>query len=238
MTPELRGKVALVTGAGRGIGRAISLALAKCGAQVHLAARTVADLSAAADEVRAAGGAATVAPVDLNDESQIRRLFENLPRLDVLINNAAVGRFGPVSEFSAADLDAILAVNVRGTFLCCREAMRLMMPAKGGYIINISSVLGFRGYPDQAAYAASKHAIMGLTKSLATEAQPHLIRVSAILPGGVDTEMSSASRPDLNRAELIKPGQIADAVLYLLSLSDTTAAVDEIYIRRSTAKPF
>jgi 3-oxoacyl-[acyl-carrier protein] reductase len=115
--------------------------------------------------------------------------------------------------------------------------MRLMAPARRGYIINISSVVGVKGYANQAAYAASKHAVMGITKSLAAEAQPHGIRVSAILPGGVDTSLMEALRPDLDKALLMKPDDIADAVMFLLSLSDS-AAVDEIYIRRRSSAPF
>ena len=112
-----------------------------------------------------------------------------------------------------------------------------MAPRRRGTILNISSVVGFRGYPNQSAYAASKHGLMGLTKSLAVEAQPHGIRVSAVLPGGVDTDMSRQSRPDLKADDLMQPEDIAQAVEFLLSLSDR-AAVDEIYIRRRTSKPF
>ena len=144
---------------------------------------------------------------------------------------------GPVIDFPEASLDTLLAVNVKGLFLCCQQAMRLMVPARTGYIINISSVVGFKGYANQAAYAASKHAVMGITKSLAVEAQPHGIRVSAILPGAVDTGLMDALRPDLDKALLMRPEDVADTVLFLLSLSDS-AAIDEIYIRRRTSAPF
>ena len=153
------------------------------------------------------------------------------------MNNAGLGISGPVVDFPEASLDTLLAVNVKGLFLCCQQAMRLMVPARTGYIINISSVVGFKGYANQAAYAASKHAVMGITKSLAVEAQPHGIRVSAILPGAVDTGLMDALRPDLDKALLMKPEDVADAVLFLLSLSDS-AAIDEIYIRRRTSAPF
>jgi 3-oxoacyl-[acyl-carrier protein] reductase len=112
-----------------------------------------------------------------------------------------------------------------------------MSPRRQGYIINISSVVGFKGYPNQAAYTATKHGVMGITKSLAVEAQPHGIRVSAVLPGGVDTALAAAGRPDLDRSVLLQPRDIAQAVLYLLSLSER-AAVDEIYIRRRSSAPF
>ncbi len=241
MNANIKGKVALVTGGGRGIGRAIALALGKAGAHVVVAARSRDQIAAVAKEITSAGGAASAIAVDLADEGSVMNLFtqivDRLGRLDVLVNNAGVGRYGRVAEFSAADLDCLLAVNVRGTFLCCREAMKLMIPHKSGYIINISSVLGFKGYANQAAYTAAKHAVMGLTKSLAVEAQEHDIRVSAISPGGVDTEMVRQSRPDLDPSILLSSDDIAHAVLYLLSLSEN-AAVDQIYIRRRTSAPF
>jgi 3-oxoacyl-[acyl-carrier protein] reductase len=239
--PELTGKIAIVTGAGRGIGAGISRALAACGAHVFLAARTEADLDKVAAEIRGAGGIASTVPTDLTDEAQICRLFgavrESAGRLDILVNNAGIGIYGHVADFSAEDLDTMYRVNLRGMFLCSREAMRLMIPAGSGYIISIASVLGFKGYPNQGGYTASKHGVMGVTKSLAVEAQEHGIRVSAVLPGAVYTELAAAARPDLDPSVLLHPEDIADAVLYLLSLSDR-AAVDQIYIRRRTSSPF
>lgn len=241
MTKQLEGQVALVTGAGRGIGRAISLALGAAGAQVVAAARTRPEIEAVAQEIGAAGGRASAWPVDLSSEAEIVALFdfirEKLGRLDVLANNAGIGLFGPVQDFAAADLDRLYAVNVRGTFLCCQQALKLMIPQRSGYIINISSVVGFKGYPRQAGYTAAKHGVMGLTKSLAVEAQPHGIRVSVISPGGVDTGMAGDARPDLDRSVLLRPEDIAHTVMFLLSLSDQ-AAIDEIYIRRRTSQPF
>ena len=235
---DLRGRVALVTGAGRGIGRAVSLALARSGARVVLAARTADQIEAVAAEIARAGGEALAVPTDVSREEDVVALFGRVrDRLDVLVNNAGVGVFGPLDAFAAADFDRVLGVNLRGTFLCCREAMRLMKPRKGGWIINVSSVVGFKGYPNQAAYTASKHGVVGLTKSLAVEAQPHGIRVSVILPGGVDTGLAGSARPDLDRSALLQPEDIAQTVIYLLSLSDR-AAVDQIYIRRRSSQPF
>ena len=179
--------------------------------------------------------------MDVAAEPSVRALFaavrETGRRLDVLVNNAGIGLYGSVKDFPVADLDRVVAVNLRGTFLCCQEAMKMMVPQRSGYIINISSVVGFKGYPNQAAYTATKHAIMGLTKTLAVEARKDGIRVSVILPGGVDTAMARKARPDLDPSVLLRPGDIARTVLYLLSLSDR-AAVDQIYIRRRTSRPF
>jgi len=241
MIKDLSGRVALITGAGRGIGRSIALALAAEGARTFLAARSAEQLERVVGEIRARGGEADYLAADLSAAVGVEAVFGALRRkhgtLDVLVNNAGLGLSGPLVEFPAESLDLLLAVNVKGLFLCCQQAMRLMVPARGGYIINISSVVGIKGYANQAAYAASKHAVMGITKSLAAEAQPHGIRVSAILPGGVDTSLMEALRPDLDKALLMKPDDIADAVLFLLSLSDS-AAVDEIHIRRRSSAPF
>ncbi len=238
---DLKGKTALVTGASRGIGKAIALALAKRGARVVITGRSVPLLDRVDDEIRAAGGEPIVIPADLTDEAAVVGLFVDLKqqtgRLDIMVNNAGVGHFGPLKDFAAADFDRVIATNLRGLFLGCREAMRLMVPQKSGYIINIASVTGFKGYKNQAAYSASKHGVMGLTKSLAVEAQEHNIRVSAILPGGVDTELIGDARPDLDRSTLMHPEDVAQCVLYLLSLSPQ-AAVDQIYIRRRSSQPF
>ncbi len=238
---ELTGKVAIVTGAGRGIGRAIALALGKNGAAVVTAARTLEQIEAVSQEIIQAGGKSLAVPCDLSDEKQITALFKtvgvNFGRLDIQINNAAIGLYGQLAEFPTADLDRLLSINVRGTYLCCQQAMRMMIPQHSGAIINISSVVGFKGYENQSAYTASKHAVAGMTKSLAVEAQAHNIRASLIYPGGVDTDLVTAARPDLDRSLLMQPEDIANTVLFLLSLSDR-CAVDEIYIRRRSSSPF
>lgn len=241
IVPDLNGHTALVTGASRGIGRAIAISLGGCGADLILASRSEAELQETADAVRGVGGAATAIITDMDSEAQIVALFERVREqgaLDILVNNAGVGRFGKVVDVATEDLDQIMQTNLRGPFLCCREAMKLMVLRASGYIINVSSVVGFKGYPEQSAYTASKHAIMGLTKSLAVEAQAHGIRVSAICPGGVDTELVAQARPDLDRSILMAPEDIAHTVLFLLSLSGRNAAVDEIYIRRTGSAPF
>lgn len=241
MPAQLHQQVALVTGAGRGIGRATSLALGAAGARVIATARTLAEIEAVAEQIRAAGGEALAIAADLSVGGDIERVFaqigEQFGRLDILINNAGIGLFGPIAEFSAADFDRLSAVNLRGPFLCCQQALRLMIPARRGYIINIASVVGFKGYVNQAAYTATKHGVMGLTKVLAAEGQPHGIRTSVILPGGVDTLMVADARPDLDRSVLLQPEDIAETVMFLLSLPER-AAIDQIYIRRRNSQPF
>jgi 3-oxoacyl-[acyl-carrier protein] reductase len=240
--PDLRGQVAVVTGAGRGIGRAIALALAAGGAEVALAARREADLRSVAGEIASGGGRAIAVPTDVGDEASLRHLFAEVDRhaggrLDILVNNAGIGRYAEVVDAAVDDLDRMLAVNLRGAFLGCQEAMRRMIPARRGEIINVASVVGFKGYARQAGYTAAKHGLLGLTKSLALEAQPHGIRVSAVCPGGVDTDLAAQARPDLDRSVLLKPEDVARVVLFLLSLPARTA-VDSVYIRRFASAPW
>ena len=241
MHVNLTEQIALVTGASRGIGRSICIALADSGAHTFLCARNTEKLNEVKREIENRGGSATVIPTDLSDEMQtisiFKKIAEQFGQLDILVNNAAIGLWGRLVDFALEDFDRVMNVNVRSVYLCCQQAMKLMIPAKKGFIINISSVVGFKGYPNQSAYTASKHAIMGLTKSLAVEAQEHNICVSVILPGGVDTDFIGDARPDLDRSILIPPEDIANTVLYLLSLSDRSM-VDQVYIRRRTGSPF
>lgn len=241
MMVDLKNQIALVTGATRGIGRSISLALANSGAHVILAARTENLLQILKEEITSRGGKATAVRTDVAVEQDILSLFEtikdNLGKLDIVINNAGIGIWGKIVNFAIEDFDKLINVNLRGMYICCQQSMKMMIPAHSGYIINISSVVGFKGYPNQSAYTASKHGVMGLTKSLSVEAQEHGIRVSAILPSGVDTDLIVSARPDLDRSVLIHPEDIANTVLYLLSLSDR-AMVDQVYIRRMTGAPF
>lgn len=241
LTPDLKNQIAMVTGAGRGIGRAIAEALAHAGAHVFAAARTEKEIMALCESLKSKGLLATAVTCDVSKEQEVLDLFYTVQKqagqLDILINNAGVGIFGPLADMATADFDAVMTINARGTFLCCREAMKLMTPRQSGSIINIASVTGFKGYANQSAYAASKHAIMGMTKCLAIEAQKVGVRACAILPGGVDTDMIGDARPDLNRSELMSTQDIVQSVMYLLSLSPR-ASIDQIYIRRRTSPPF
>ncbi len=241
MSTQLHEKVAVVTGAGRGIGKVIAQTLAKNGATVVAAARTANEIDSLAAEITDAGAKAIAIQTDITNETSVKKLFaaidKELGPVDILVNNAGMGVFSHLVDCSSEDFARVIAVNAGGTFLCSREAFKRMIPQKSGYIINISSILGIRAYVNQGAYTDAKHGVMGLTKTLAIEGQPHGIRVSAVLPGGVNTEMIRQSRPDLNIDELLEPDDIAAAVMYLLNLSDK-AAVDQIYIRRRNSSPF
>ena len=202
----LAGQVAIVTGASRGIGRAIARALAGAGVSVALAARSARALEELADEIQSRGGRALAVPTDLARDSDLPALIETsvaeLGRLDILVNNAGLGIYGPIDRTTDKQWDVIMAVNARAPFILCREAIPHLREAGGGAIVNVASVLGVKGYVRQGAYTASKHAMMGFSKVLAQEVQGDGIRVHTICPGGVDTEMATNARPDLDRSAL------------------------------------
>jgi 3-oxoacyl-[acyl-carrier protein] reductase len=240
-TRSLEGQVAIVTGASQGIGRSVALALACNGANVSLAARTEPKLHTVQSEIEAFGGQAASFLTDISRESEVAHLVrgtvERFGRLDIVVNNAGIGIFGPLAETTTEQWDRIMAVNARGPFLLCREAIPYLKRQGQGFIINIASVVGVKGYANQAAYSASKHAVMGMSKALAKEVHEDGIRVHAICPGGVDTPMAGQARPDLDRSVLIHPDEIADIVVFLVSRRGN-AVIDEIHVRRAVSTPW
>jgi len=241
MAGRLDRKVAIVTGGSRGIGRAISLALAREGATVVLAARSAQPLAEAAQLVREAGGRAETVVTELTSEESIRNLVrvvnDKLGRLDILINNAGITHSAKFEQTRTEDLDRCWAVNARAPFILCREALPLLRQAEAAYIVNVSSVVGVKGYPLQSAYTASKHAVRGMSISLAEELRGTNIRVHVICPGAVDTGMVGNVRPDIRKEDLIQPEEIAELVLYLVTQRGN-AVVDELRIRRAAAAPW
>ncbi|MBN1363012.1 MAG: SDR family oxidoreductase [Sedimentisphaerales bacterium] len=241
MPQRLKGKVALVTGASRGIGRAIAVALGAEGATVVLSGRSVPDLKTTSQQVSAAGGAAEVVPAELEDEASIRNLVaetnRRCGRLDILVNNAGITHSAPLAETTTEDLDRCWAINARAPFILCRETLPLLKQAERGYIVNIASVVSVKGYPLQSAYTASKHALRGMSMSLAEELRGSNVRVHVICPGGVDTELVSRVRPDIEKADLIGPEEIAELVVYLVT-HQGNAVLDELHVRRATSSPW
>jgi NAD(P)-dependent dehydrogenase (short-subunit alcohol dehydrogenase family) len=241
MAELLAGKVAIVTGASRGIGRAISVALAQEAATVVLAARSIRELQKTGQQVTEAGGKAEIVGTELTEEESIKNLVrvtsEKFGRLDILVNNAGVTHSAKLEQTSTQDWERCLWVNARAPFILCRETLGLLRKSQAAYIINIASVVGVKGYPLQSAYTSSKHALRGMTISLAEELKGSDIRVHLLCPGGANTDMVGSVRPDIPKEELIQPEEIAELVLYLVTHKGN-AVVDELRIRRATSTPW
>ncbi len=226
---SLKDKVALVTGASQGIGRDTALALSEAGAKVALAARNEEKLSELAKEIAAKGGQALVVKMDVADTEQIKAGFrvvlEKFGKLDILVNNAAITRDGLALRMKSDDWDAVLRTNLTGAHLCIQQALGVMMKARAGRIINISSVVAHTGNPGQANYVAAKAGLIGLTKSIAMEIASRNITVNAVAPGFVESPMTDVL-PDKVKEELktrIPLGRmgvgkdIAAAIIFLAS---------------------
>jgi NAD(P)-dependent dehydrogenase (short-subunit alcohol dehydrogenase family) len=237
MTEELKGQLAVVTGAARGIGAAISKQLASMGATVILAARDKARLNQVKQDIESTGGTAHIAELDLLDESSITSLAKAIEsqhsRCDILVNNAGIGLLGkPLVEMSPSDWDTLMGTNLRGPYLMIRALAPLMIAAQSGHIINISSLAGRNPLPNGAAYSASKWGLNGLTYSLAEELRPHNIRVSVIAPGSVDTGFG---RGEPGNPKKIQPADVAHVVAMLVTQAPQSF-VSEVLLR-PTQKP-
>jgi 3-oxoacyl-[acyl-carrier protein] reductase len=230
---ELQGKVALVTGAGRGIGRAIALSLAKSGCRVVLSARTLVQLEDVRREIEQAGGHSTAIPADLTSDEALDALAVEGRRsygpVDILINNAGWGRRAPVAKIDVDDLDQTLRLNLRAPMLLAKRLLPDMLAKSAGAVINIGSVSGKTGEANGAAYAASKFGLIGFTQSLYEEVREHGIKVAVILPGFVDTPLIPPTR-QLDRSKMIQADDVAQAVHYILTSPPNCCPV-EITVR-------
>ncbi len=234
----LGGQVAVVTGAGRGIGAAIAVRLAGMGAATVVCGRTRAKLEATVAAISKAGGQAEVAECDVTDlgsvEAVASRLDRGFGRLDILVNNAGIGAFSsPLHQLPPESWDHVLNTNLRGVFYCIRSFAPLMIRARSGHIVNISSLAGKNALPNGAAYAASKWGLNGLSYSVAEELRIHNIRVSVVCPGSVNTELSPHEGKDVNK--MLQPDDIAHAVAMLVTQAPQSFA-SEILLR-PTLKP-
>ncbi len=227
---RLQDKVAIVTGASRGIGREIALLFAKEGARLVLTARNLQALEVVAKEIQDAGGLEPLSlQIDVQDSQKVAELLDKTldkyKRVDILVNNAGVTRDGLFVRMSEADWDEVLNTNLRGTFLCMKAASKVMMKQRSGKIINMASVIGLTGNAGQANYAASKAGIIALTKSVAKELGSRNVLVNAIAPGFIDTEMTQGLNEAVKNAILKsipvgyfgKPIDVAKTALYLAS---------------------
>lgn len=234
----LVGQVAVVTGAGRGIGAAIARNLAKLGATVVLCGRTQSALDSTAQAIANAGGKTEVIPCDVTELRQLEyaaaRVDSTFGRLDILLNNAGVGAFSqPLHKFAPDDWDRVLNTNLRGVYFAIRAFVPLMIRSRSGHVINISSLAGKNALPNGAAYAASKWGLNGLTYSVAEELRSHNIRVSVVCPGSTNTELSPHTGKD--PAKMLQPDDVAHAVAMLVTQSPQSF-VSELLLR-PTQKP-
>jgi 3-oxoacyl-[acyl-carrier protein] reductase len=226
---DLAGQVALVTGASRGIGKAIALALGRTGAAVACVARNAEKLQTTADEITAAGGKASVHTCDVADsaaaQATVDAVMEAHKRLDIMVNNAGITKDTLLPIMSDEDWDQVIATNLRSVFLFSRAAAKVMMRQRSGRIINISSVSGLVGNPGQANYSASKAGVIGFTQTVAKELAKRKVTVNAICPGFIATEMADALGPaildevkkHIPAGRIGEAEEIADAVLFLAS---------------------
>lgn len=231
--------VALISGASRGIGRAVAIALSDAGYRPALAARDEEGLKATAEACAAADP--LIFPVDLTVEGAPEALAADVVRsagrLDLLVNNAGGVVSRSFEETSAADWDQLMALNARAPFLLTRAALPALQQSPEAAIVNIGSVVSFKGYELQAAYTASKHALAGWTKVLAREVASQGIRVHLIAPGGVATDMVRNVRPDIDESDLIAPEEIARGVVFLVTQRGN-AVIDVLEVHRAGKLPF
>jgi len=222
-------RIAFITGASRGIGRACAIALSAAGAKVVLAARQLDKLEEVATGIRAAGGETFVVPIDLASQDSIKEAFskasKEFGRIDILINNAGLTRDGLALRMKRDDWDAVIQTNLSGSFFCIQQVMPAMVRERWGRIVNMTSVVGESGNAGQANYVASKAGLIGLTKSLAQELGSRNITVNAVAPGFVETDMTASLSDELKAKitesvplkRIARPEEIAAAVKFLAS---------------------
>jgi len=225
----LSGRVALVTGASQGIGRACAVKLAQSGATLALAARSQDKLNELAAQIEAAGGKAATFQLDVSDEEQIKSTFKSvlaqLGKIDILVNNAGITRDQLVMRMKRADWDAVLNTNLTSAYLCTQQAISSMLKQRWGRIINITSVFGQTGQAGQANYAASKAGLIGLTMAIAREVGSRNITCNAVAPGFIETAMTSGLADDFKQSAVKmiplgrvgSPEDVASAVAFLAS---------------------
>jgi len=230
---RLAGQVALVSGASRGIGRAIALAFAREGARVALLARGRGDLELVARAIESDGGSALVVPGDAAEEDTARRAVEaalaRFGRLDCLVTAQGAGAFGPLEASRVQDWDAMLRANLTATYLLCRAALPAMLAAGQGTIVALVSLAAVRAIPGCAAYTASKAGVLGLVRALAAEVRGRGVRVAALSPGAVDTPFWDQIPSPPDRSRMLRPEAVAEAAL-LIAAQPPGAFVEEIVL--------
>ena len=237
MEKKLSGKTAIVTGASRGIGKAIAQALGKEKMRLALLARSTNQLQEVVDKIHAVGGEAIAVPCDLMNsdavETSLKKVFRYFDSLDVLISNAGIFLEKPITEIKIEEWDRVLRTNLTATFLMCQRAFQKMKDRKKGRIIAIASSASTQGFIHQAAYCASKHGLLGFTRCLSIEAKPHNVHVHTICPGGVRTDLLADTYMGerVSQSAIIEPENLADLVLFLLR-QPGNIDIPEIIVKR------
>ena len=233
----MKDKVCILTGASGGIGSAIANALFESGFKMVLLGRNEEKLKKVAK-----GRDCLILPGDICNDDYINETIEKVYKIyggiDILINSAGIAQSAPFEEISMEEYDTIMNTNARAPFLMCQKALPYLMKSSCGTIINIASVTAHKGYALQSVYSASKHALLGFSKSLAKEYYKKGVRVHVISPGAVFGDMVKVSRPDLTEEGMLLPSDIAETVLYLIRMRSSAAVIDEIELHRESKEPF
>lgn len=218
---KLENHITIITGGGRGIGRATALAFAKEGADIVLAARTDNEIASVADEVKQLGRRALAIPTDVQHkadvEAMVAQTLDTFGKVDILVNNAGVAIHNPIPKIREEDWDLTMAVNLKGVFLSTQAVFSQMCKQQYGHIVNVSSVSGKYGHVNGGAYCASKFAVVGFTETTNNEGRPHGVKAYVVCPGPVDTKMRRDNHPDDVIEHLTLPEDVADLILFLVT---------------------
>jgi len=231
---NLKDKVAIITGGGRGIGKAIALTFARERANIVVVSRTQSELEAVVQQACEMGSKGLAIPTDVTKKEQVQSMakqtLDEFGQINILVNNAGTAIHNPVIDIREEDWDLTMAINLKGVFLCSQAVIGTMMEQKSGYIINISSMAGKHGSKGYATYSTSKFGLMGFTECLASEGRAYNIKCTAICPGPVDTVLRATNHPEDDPDKLMKPQDIADMALFLVT-QPNRAYISEVGIR-------